>query len=50
VWRRVRVYTYTTIDGTPVQQVIRQECSCNGQPHKRFQQRYRDGRQWMGSD
>jgi hypothetical protein len=47
VWRRVRVYTYTTIDGTPVQQVIRQECRCNGQPHKRFQQRYRDGRHWM---
>jgi hypothetical protein len=47
VWRRVRVYTYTTIDGTPVQQVIRQECGCNGQQHKRFQQRYRDGRQWM---
>jgi hypothetical protein len=33
VWRRVRVYTYTAIDGTPVQQVIRQECRCNGQPH-----------------
>jgi hypothetical protein len=47
VWRRVRVYTYTAIDGTPVQQVIRQECRCNGQPHKRFQQRYRDGRQWV---
>jgi hypothetical protein len=47
LWRRVRVYTYTTIDGTPVQQVIRQECRCNGQPHKRFQQRYRDGRQWV---
>ena len=47
VWRRVRVYTYTTVGGTPVQQVIRQECSCNGQPHKRFQQRYRDGRQWV---
>ncbi len=47
VWRRVRVYTYTTIGGTPVQQVIRQECSCNGQPHKRFQQRYRDGRRWV---
>ena len=47
VWRRVRVYTYTTIDGTPVQQVIRQECRCNGQPHKRFQQRYRAGRKWV---
>jgi hypothetical protein len=29
VWRRVRVYTYTSLAGTPVQQVIRQECSCN---------------------
>jgi hypothetical protein len=36
VWRRVWVYTYTTIGGTPVQQVIREECNCNGQPHKRF--------------
>jgi hypothetical protein len=47
VWRRVWVYTYTTIGGTPVQQVIREECNCNGQPHKRFQQRYRHGRQWV---
>ena len=47
MWRRVRVYTYTTAEGKPVQQVIRQECSCNGQPHKRFRQRYRDGRQWV---
>jgi hypothetical protein len=46
-WRRVRVYTYTTAQGRPVQQVIRQECSCGGSPHKRFQQRYRHGRQWV---
>ena len=46
-WRPVRVYTYTTIDGTPVQQVIRQECRCTGQQHKRFQQRYRHGRRWV---
>jgi len=31
---------YTTAQGQPVQQVIRQECSCSGVPHKRFQQRY----------
>jgi Major Facilitator Superfamily len=30
-----------------VQQVIRQECSCSGVPHRRFQQRYRHGRQWV---
>jgi hypothetical protein len=46
-WRRVRVYTYTTADGRPVQQVIRQECTCSGTPHKHFQQRYRHGRQWV---
>lgn len=46
-WEQVRVYTYTTINGTPVQQVIRHECNCNGRSHKRFQQRYRDGRQWV---
>ena len=46
-WRRVRVYTYTTAQGRPVQQVIRQECNCGGPPHKRFQQRYRHGRQWV---
>lgn len=46
-WRTVRVYTYTTDRGLPHQQVLRQECRCNGQPHKRFQQRYRDGRQWV---
>ncbi|MBY0443554.1 MAG: hypothetical protein K2Q25_15715 [Mycobacteriaceae bacterium] len=46
-WRPVRTYTYTTINGAPIQQVIRQECSCNGQPHKRFCQRYRDGRRWV---
>ena len=46
-WRRVRVYTYTTTEGRPLQQVIRQECSCNGHPHKRFQQRYRHGRRWV---
>jgi len=46
-WQRVRVYTYTTAQGKPVQQVMREECSCNGQLHKRFRQRYRDGRQWV---
>jgi hypothetical protein len=46
-WRRVRVYTYTTAAGWPVQQVIRQECSCGGRTHKRFQQRYRHGRRWV---
>ncbi|MDP7706922.1 hypothetical protein [Mycobacterium sp. TY815] len=46
-WRRVRVYTYTDQRGRPVQQVIRQECCCTGQQHKRFQQRYRVGRQWV---
>lgn len=46
-WRTVRVYTYTTDHGRPHQQVLRQECRCNGQSHKRFQQRYRDGRQWV---
>ena len=46
-WRRVRVHTYTTAAGWPVQQVIRQECSCGGRTHKRFQQRYRHGRRWV---
>lgn len=46
-WRRVRVYTYTDRDGRPIQQVIRQECGCTGRIHKRFQQRYRVGRQWI---
>jgi hypothetical protein len=46
-WRQVRVYTYTTADGRPVQQVIRQECSCGGRTHKRFQQRYRHDRRWV---
>lgn len=48
-WRKVRVYTYTTEAGTPVLQVIRQECSCDAEPelHKRFLQRYRHGRQWV---
>lgn len=47
LWQQTRVYTYTTAQGMPVQQVIRQECRCNGEPHKRFQQRYRDGRRWV---
>src|SRR5271166_1699530 len=47
VWRRTRIYTYTTAEGTPVQQVLRHECCCNGQPHKRFQQRYREAGQWV---
>lgn len=47
-WRRVRVYTYTTAEGWPVQQVIRQVCTCEAQgTHKRFVQRYRDGRRWV---
>lgn len=46
-WRRVRVYTYTDERGRPVQQVIRQECDCRQGTHKRFQQRYRDGRDWV---
>jgi hypothetical protein len=46
-WRRVRVYTYTTAAGTPVQQVIREECRSHGPAHKRFLQRYRDGRRWV---
>ncbi|MCV7034824.1 MULTISPECIES: toprim domain-containing protein [Mycobacterium] len=46
-WQRARVYTYTTAQGRPVQQVIRDECDCTGRPHKRFRQRYRDGRQWV---
>jgi hypothetical protein len=46
-WRPARVYTYLTTVGTPVQQVIREECTCTGQPHKQFRQRYRDGRQWV---
>jgi hypothetical protein len=45
-WKQVRVYTYTTATGAPVLQVSRQECRCDGTPHKRFLQRYRQGRQW----
>ena len=46
-WRKVRVYTYTSADGRPVQQVIRQRCSCAAGTHKRFLQRYRNGRDWV---
>jgi hypothetical protein len=46
-WQRVRVYTYTTAAGAPVQQVIREECRSHGVAHKRFLQRYRDGRHWV---
>jgi hypothetical protein len=46
-WQRVRVYTYTTATGAPVQQVIRQECGSHGDVHKRFLQRYRVGAQWI---
>lgn len=46
-WTTVRVYTYTTERGLPHQQVLRQECGCTGNLHKRFQQRYRDGRNWV---
>lgn len=48
-WKRVRVYTYTTEAGAPLLQVIRQECTCEAEParHKRFVQRYRQGREWI---
>lgn len=46
-WTRVRVYTYTNRAGLPVQQVIREECTCGGSTHKRFLQRYRVGRRWQ---
>jgi len=46
-WLRVTVYTYTTATGTPVQQVLRDECHCDGTTQKRFLQRYRVGRQWV---
>lgn len=46
-WHRARVYTYTTALGRPVQQVIREECDCIGCSHKRFRQRYRNGRRWV---
>lgn len=47
-WRRVRVFTYTTAEGFPVQQVIRQECTCEAKgTHKRFVQCYRVGRRWV---
>jgi hypothetical protein len=46
-WRRVRVYTYLSPTGTPAHQVIREECTCTGQPHKQFRQRYRDAGQWV---
>ena len=46
-WQRVRVYTYTTAAGAPVQQVIREQCRSHGAAHKRFLQRYRDGRAWV---
>ena len=45
-WQRVRVYTYTTVSGRPVQQVLRDECRCGTATHKRFLQRYRHGRAW----
>jgi len=46
-WQRVKVYTYTTATGTPVQQVIREQCRCHGTTHKRFLQRYRVARHWV---
>jgi hypothetical protein len=46
-WRRVRIYTYLSPTGQPVQQVIREECTCTGHPHKQFRQRYRDAHQWV---
>lgn len=46
-WRRVRIYTYLSPAGEPVQQVIREECTCTGRPHKQFRQRYRAAHQWV---
>ncbi|BAN91937.1 MULTISPECIES: telomere-binding protein [Mycobacterium] len=46
-WRRARIYTYLSPSGEPVQQVIREECACTGNPHKQFRQRYRDAGQWV---
>jgi hypothetical protein len=46
-WQRVRVYTYTTAAGAPVQHVIREECRSHRPAHKRFLQRYHDGRHWV---
>lgn len=46
-WRRVRAYTYLSPSGEPAQQVIREECTCTGHPHKRFRQRYRDAHRWV---
>ncbi|HUO37743.1 MAG TPA: hypothetical protein VMU34_07865 [Mycobacterium sp.] len=46
-WCRVRIYTYLSLSGQPVQQVIREECACAGPPHKRFRQRYRDRHHWV---
>lgn len=46
-WRRVRIYTYLSACGEPVQQVIREECTCTGHPHKQFRQRYRDAHRWV---
>lgn len=46
-WRRVRVYTYLSPAGEPVQQVVREECTCTGHRHKQFRQRYRDAHQWV---
>ncbi|WP_062887982.1 toprim domain-containing protein [Mycobacterium avium] len=46
-WRRVRTYTYLALSGEPVQQVIREECTCTGRPHKQFRQRYRHADQWV---
>ncbi len=46
-WRRVRIYTYLSTSGEPVQQVIREECGCTGHPHKQFRQRYRDVHRWV---
>lgn len=46
-WRRVRIYTYLSPSGEPAQQVIREECTCTGRPHKQFRQRYRDAHQWV---
>ncbi len=46
-WRWGIVYTYLTAASQPVQQTIRQECTCADKgTHKRFVQRYRTGRNW----
>jgi hypothetical protein len=46
-WVRVHTYNYPSVEGRPVQQVLREECHCDGSVHKQFRQRYRDGQRWV---